>query len=87
MITINSDELKKSQEYNKLRPVKECAEYMGVTQAQVRAWQETKNLPYTLVGTGKERQRKLSSFQDCDFCLYQTKQNRGLYKTIRGKAI
>ena len=87
MLTIISEELRNLQEYNLLRSVEECALYMGVTPAQVRVWQETGYLPYTQVGTGKERRRKLSSFHDCDVCLWNTKKNRGLYKAMGGKAI
>lgn len=57
---------------------------MGVTPAQVRVWQENGLLPYTKVGTGENRERRLSSYCDCDICMYRIKQNRGIYKTCKG---
>lgn len=71
--------------YNQLRSIKECAEYMGVTQAQVRKWQEDKYLPYVKMGEGKQRNSRKSSFHDCDCCLWQMKQNKGVYTTMKGR--
>ena len=71
--------------YNQLRSIKECALYMGVTEAQVRKWQEDKYLPYIVVGKGKKRQKRKSSFYDCDCCLWQMKQNKGVCKTMKGR--
>jgi len=70
-----------------LRSVKECALNMGVTEKQVRAWQEDGSLPYTKIGSGTDKEKRLSSFHDCDVCMWNTKHNKDVYRKVKGSAI